>query len=118
MALNRSLIRRLPVPLLVPALLGCGTSGVEFTLRNVGAAPLASVVVHTTGFTYPLGDVPTGDTRTVRVEARGESHIELEHGAGQRTRLVVDTYFERGYTGTVIAEVRPDSVVRVESQVR
>ena len=118
MAVTLSLIRRCSVALLLPALLGCGTSGVEFTLRNVDAAPLDSVVVHTTGYTYALGDVPAGASRTLRVQATGESHIEIAHGAEPRPRLVVDTYFERGYAGTVTAEVRRDSVVRVESHVR
>ena len=118
MALNHTPRCRLPLVLVAPALLGCGTSGIDFTLRNRDAARLESVIVHTTGFTYPLGDVPAGASRTVRVQSTGESHIEVEHGARPRLRLVVETYFERGYSGTVTAEVRRDTVVRVESHVR
>jgi hypothetical protein len=118
MSLNHSLGCRLPIVLLVAVFLGCGTSGIEFTLRNLDAARLDSVVVRTTGFSYPLGDLPAGVSRTVRVQSTGESHIEVEHGAKPRLRLVVDTYFERGYSGTVTADVRRDTVVRLESHVR
>lgn len=34
------------------------TSGVEFTLRNVGAEALRSVTVEVTGKSYVLGDIP------------------------------------------------------------
>lgn len=108
----------LSAALLGAALLGCGTSGVEFTLQNVSATPLDSVVVYTTGHTYLLGNVPAGTSRTIQVEAVSDSHIEVEHGTGTRSRLVVDTYFGKGYSGTVTAAVQPDSVVRVESHVR
>ena len=104
--------------LLGSALLGCGAPGVEFTLQNVSATALDSVVVYTTGHTYLLGTVPPGTSRAIQVEAVGDSHIEVEHGTGTRSRLVVDTYFGKGYSGTVTAAVGPDSVVRVESHFR
>lgn len=110
--------RWLAAVLLTLSLAACGQAGVEFTVRNVGAVALDSAVIHTTGYSYAVGDVPAGASRTVWVSATAESHIEVEHGTDGRTRLVVDTYFEPGYAGTVMAEVRSDSVLRVEAQVR
>jgi hypothetical protein len=90
---------------------GCRPSGgVALTVHNTGDQPLDSLVAVTTGGRYPLGTLAPGAARTVTVQARGESGVELEHGQGGRQRLVVQVYFERGYGGTIDVEVTADSV--------
>jgi len=76
-----------------------------------------SVVVLTTGFRYPIGDLAPGEQRTVAVEAEGESHFEIEYGRAERRRLNLGGYFERGYVGTYFARVRHDSVVLTRDSV-
>ena len=89
--------------------------GVIVTVRNVGDQPLSGVIVHVTGNSYPLGDIPAGDARSVRVRPVGESHIEIEHAKG---RLVVDAYFEGGYRGGVSVDVSETVIKRVQNDVR
>ena len=117
MTSNRAVHRTLYAGLASLAL-ACGRGGVDVTLENRGAARLDSVAVVTTGHRYTLGELPAGGSRTVRVEADGDSHVEVEHGRGARRRLVVDTYFGPGARGTVRAELTADTVLSVTSQVR
>lgn len=89
--------------------------GVVVTVRNVSTQPLSGVVVHVTGNSYALGDIQAGDHRSVRVSPVGESHIEIEHAKG---RLVVNTYFESGYRGSVSVEVTETEIKRVQDDIR
>lgn len=89
--------------------------GLMVTVKNVSAEPLMSVVVHVTGSSQTLGNIPPGESKTVDVSPTGESHVEIEHTKG---RLVVDTYFEAGYQGRITAEITAGEVVRVQGDVR
>lgn len=91
-------------------LVGAG-AGVTVIVKNVGAEPLHSVVVHVTGGTYAVGDIGPGESRSATVQAAGESHVELEQAGADR--LVVDCYIEKGYKGAVTAEITSKRVVRV-----
>lgn len=90
---------------------------VEVTIVNVGTTPLRSVTVHVTGNSYPIGDIAPGAGKTVRVAAKGESHVELQHD-GSPDRLVVDCYFEPGYRGKITAEVTATQVIHVDNETR
>jgi hypothetical protein len=96
----------------------CSESGIALTLVNVGGTSLDSVVVHTTGYDYPLGNLAPGDTARARLQATGESHVELTHGRGSRSRLRVGGYFERGYTGTMHVRLTADSVLTFHQATR
>lgn len=85
-------------------------------IKNVGAEPMRGVVVHVTGASYPVGVLAPDARKTIVVQPKGESHVEIEQSPGQR--LVVDCYFESGYSGTVTANVTPDKVIAVKSEVR
>jgi hypothetical protein len=69
-------------------------------LLNDGPGTLRAVVVHVTGRTYPLGNLPAGARASLLVEPTGESRLEIEvaDDAGGTRRLVVDVYFEPGYS--------------------
>ena len=101
---------------LVGVLLFLSTRGITFVVRNVGPEPLHSIIVHVTGNSYRLGEIPSGESRSVMVRASSESHIELEQATGKR--LVVDCYFEGGYKGTFTADVTANEVVRVKDSIR
>ena len=90
--------------------------GITVELRNTGAEPLRAAIVHVTGNSYPLGDLPAGSSKKVVVAPTGESHVEIEHEG--HTPLIVDCYFEPGYTGTITVEVTPQQVGRVQSSIR
>jgi hypothetical protein len=86
---------------------------IRLMVENVGQTPLDSVIVFTTGRSYPIGTIPAGATRELLIGANGESHIELEHGRAGRRRLIVGTYFESGYRGSIRVRVTVDSVLAV-----
>jgi len=92
------------------------SGGITVVVRNVGAEPLRSVIVHVTGRSYPIGDIAHGESKAVEVTVVGESHIELEHAT--RRRLVIDCYFENGYKGTITAEVTSEKVIAVNSSIQ
>jgi hypothetical protein len=92
------------------------TGGVKVTIHNVSNSAITGVIVHVTGNSYPVGDIPAGLFKKVKVVSKGESHIEIEH-EGVQERLIVDCYFEQGYGGEIIIEITPDSVVKVESYI-
>ncbi|MBD8532498.1 MULTISPECIES: hypothetical protein [unclassified Massilia] len=91
-------------------------AGVEFTLDNVGSESLHGVSVDVTGRSYQLGDMPPGSSRTVKLHATGDSHIELRFLNGRR--LIIDCYFQPTYKGTIKAKVTSQAVMAVEDKVK
>jgi hypothetical protein len=89
--------------------------GVSVDLKNVGVEPMRGVVVHVTGASYPVGDLAPSARVRVKVQPRGESHVEIEHSAGQR--FVVDCYFEAGYSGTLSVDLSSTRIVAVRDKV-
>ena len=90
--------------------------GVTLTIRNVGGEPMIGVVVHVTGNSYAIGDIASGESKVVKVKPHGESHVELEHQG--HPRLVLDCYFETGYSGSITAEVTVLKVVSIDNAVQ
>ena len=89
--------------------------GVLVTVRNSDARALRSLEVHVTGRSYNLGDLEPGASRSVRVNPRGESHVELrfrDH-LGKTPAPVVDCYLEAGYSGTIAVDVDSERVRKV-----
>ncbi|OPZ97574.1 MAG: hypothetical protein BWY71_01560 [Planctomycetes bacterium ADurb.Bin412] len=103
------------VLIIVSAALFYLRGGIMVIIHNVGTEPLQAVVVHVTGNSYPQGDIAAGATKRVKVQAQGESHIELTYGEGKH--LVVDCYFEGGNKGKITAEVTSHEVIRVEQDI-
>jgi hypothetical protein len=99
--------------------LGCrAADSITLTLENVGRIPLDSVIVFTTGRSYPIGSIPAGASSDLLIGANGESHIEIEHGSHPRHRVRVSTYFEGGYSGKINVRLTADSVVAVVDSIR
>jgi hypothetical protein len=93
--------------------------GVRVTVTNRGPSPLGEVVVHVTGNSYRLGTLGVGESQTVSVQARGESHVELgfTRGPGERVRLNAGGYFEAsGYEGTIAIELEAGAIVLNEQR--
>lgn len=87
--------------------------GVDLTVINVGSAPLKAVTVQVTGRSYRLGDIKPGSSKSIKVNPTAESTIQLIFSDGRR--LDIDSYFERGYRGTITAEVTSTRVVSVKN---
>jgi hypothetical protein len=100
---------------IVPWVTGAGSPGVEFTLDNVGSEPLRAVIVEVTGRSYSLGDMAPGSSKTIKLKAKGDSHIELRLSNGRR--LTIDCYFEPAYTGSIRAKVTPQAVIAVDDKI-
>jgi hypothetical protein len=92
------------------------TGGLDVAVVNEGQSPMRAVVVNVTGKAYPLGDIPAGSTRTVRVEPTAPSHVEMEFRDAQdrQVRLNAGGSFEPGHRGTVTVHVKDGTIVRVE----
>jgi len=104
---------------LAATLAGCrARDSVELRLENVGTEGLDSLVIYTTGREYVVGRLGPGESTHVMIGANGESHIEVEHGKGERRRLRVGIYFESGYGGSITVRLRADSVVAVFDSVK
>jgi hypothetical protein len=90
--------------------------GVEFTLENAGSEALRAVIVDVTGNSYKLGDLPAGSSKTVKLDATGDSHIELRFSNGHQ--LTIDCYFEPAYSGSIKAKITSQAVIAVEDEIR
>lgn len=71
-----------------------------------------SVILHVTGGTYSLGNIPANASKSVQVAVTGESHIELSQAQGKR--LILNVYLEPGYHSNISANVTTDSVLFVD----
>jgi hypothetical protein len=93
-------------------------SGLTAEITNTGVTPMRSIAVHVTGRSYPLGDLRPGESRRVRVDPAGESHLELAYTdpTGAPQSLTADCYFESGYRGQITVDVTNGKVTRVNSQ--
>jgi hypothetical protein len=86
---------------------------------NKGPGPLHDVVVHVTGCSYPVGDIPSESSATVAVQATSESHVEIEFtSSSERRRLVADCYFESDWHGHIEVDVRDGRIERVRKNIR
>lgn len=93
-------------------------SGIKVSVANTGTT-MRSVVLHVTGRSYPVGDVLPGKAIVETVQPTGESHLEIEFAdtQGQMQRVIVDTYFEPGYGGTISVVIQDGNVVSREVHV-
>jgi hypothetical protein len=93
--------------------------GVRVGLTNQGPDTLRNVIVHVTGRSYPLGDVPARESRSVRVRPASESHVEIEFtdARGTSARVVADCYFEPGYRGEIWIDMKDGRVERARDSV-
>lgn len=100
---------------LLAAVLTWRPAGVNFTLVNVGAQPLSGVTVRVTGRDYPIGDLAPGETKRLRLSPTGDSHVELALAGGRR--LIIGSYLQPGYRGSLEARVTADAVLTVKDEV-
>jgi hypothetical protein len=100
---------------LLAAVLAWRPAGVNFTLVNAGAQPLLGVRVLVTGRDYPIGDLAPGETKRLRLSPTGDSHVELALAGGRR--LVIGSYLQPGYRGSLEARVTADAVLTVRNEV-
>jgi hypothetical protein len=89
------------------------------TVDNLGPDRLSRVIVHVTGRAYPLGDLRSGEARTVLVSPTSESHVEVEFTTsdGTNARLSADCYFEPGYHGTIRVVIENARIKRVDQDI-
>lgn len=93
------------------ALAACGPGELDLQLINADSAPLDSVRVATTGFSYELGDLQPGDTIDLRVQSNGEGSLRLAHGGEAGAELVLVPYFQAGELDAVQARLWRDSAL-------
>ena len=95
-------------------------SGIHVTIQNTGRQPLCSVVIHVTGASHSLGDIPPGATAHGTVHPTGESHLEIEFTDpdGQTHPLDAGGDFEPGYRGTTNISISDGVIEKNEQQIR
>jgi hypothetical protein len=95
-------------------------TGLRVAVTNTGAAPMRAVVVHVTGASYDLGDIPPGSSREVSIEPTGPSHVELsfKDDQGRQLRLVTGANFEPSAHGSIEIAVRDGTIQRFQDHTR
>src|SRR5262245_29457254 len=108
-----------PPALLATALVAYWAAfGVRVTVANEGTTLMRDVVVHVTGRSYSVGDLPPGSSKSVRVLPSSESHVEIEFTdeQDQRVRLASGPFFEPGYRGEVRIRAGDGEIKDVQGQ--
>ena len=72
--------------------------GVSVVVQNKGPETINDVTVHVTGNSYDIGALKPGQTRKVRVTAKGESHVEIAFLGS--TRGVGNRFQQNGVFGS------------------
>jgi hypothetical protein len=92
------------------------TASLNVTVANEGTSPMTAVVVRVADQSYPLGDIPPGGSRSVRVDPAAPSHLEMDFAAalGRQVRLNVGGSLQPGSRGTITVHVKDGSIVKVE----
>lgn len=94
-------------------------SGVKVTIRNTETVPLYSLSVHVTGKTYDLGDVAPKEAKSVMVNPKGESHIEIEHGKDAKRKIItIDCYLESGYKGKIAIDLDSEKALKIDNKIK
>ena len=94
-------------------------SGIHVTIRNTGSQPLRSVVLHVTGASYNLGEIPPEATAQTTVNATGDSHLEIELVDDDQTkRLDAGGFFQPRYRGTIDISIKDGLIEKNEQQIR
>jgi hypothetical protein len=102
---------------LAAAVLFRSQAGVRVIVQSSGSQALRGVVLHVTGASYVLGDIPPVSSCEVTVHPTGESHLEISctDAAGQTQQLDAGGYFEPGYRGTIRVSIK-DGVLEGNEQ--
>ena len=95
-------------------------SGVKVEIVNLGAVTMQNVSVDVTGASYPIGDIPAGTSKSVKVEPRSESSVSIKHSdsTGKQHNLFIDTYIEGGYSGKITAQVKNGKITNVKQNIK
>ncbi len=89
-------------------------------VRNTGMSTLRDVRVNVSGQSYAIGDIPAGDSRSVRVRPEGKSQVELTFAdaGGTSQPLVINCYFGPShFSGQIFIDVADGKVVHVENKI-
>jgi hypothetical protein len=94
--------------------------GVYVTVINHGPEALHAVTIQVTGRAYSLGDLAPGQSGRRKVLPTSESHADIEYtdAAGRRIRLEGGGYFEPGYRGELVFEIRDGKLEITKNDIR
>ncbi|MFA6567690.1 MAG: hypothetical protein WCS96_05710 [Victivallales bacterium] len=92
---------------------------IKAIISNLGPYEMENVTLRVTGNQYQLGLINEGSQAFAQVRAKGESHIEIGYDRNGKTfNLVVDRYFEAGYSGTISVEVENDKIAKITDKIQ
>lgn len=110
-------MKRLCAALLFLLLSAC-SAGTPVQIVNRSQTPLHDVRVSGAGFSVPVAPVLVPESRTVRVDPRGESGIAVSFRAEERGfALPEQGYFEGTGPYSVSVVVQPDHSVSVSTKI-
>ncbi len=101
-------------------LLAACSKGTPIHVTNQSPVPLERLSVSGTGFSATVAEIlPPGETRTVRVDPRGESGVIVSFQArGTPVTVPEQGYFEGNGIYAVYVVVKPDHSVSVSARTR
>lgn len=76
---------------------------ITVTVVNHGSEALRSAAIHVTGKDYPIGDLAPGASKSIFVEPRHDSDVEMSFAPGRR--LAIGCYLLPRFKGEVRAAV-------------
>jgi hypothetical protein len=87
----------------------CGR-GPEFAVTNRSIGNVDDVRLEHSGGTEVIGSLTPGETKSIRINPRGESHLKIDFrdAQGSVREQVIDVYFERGYRGKLSLYIEQD----------
>jgi predicted NAD-dependent protein-ADP-ribosyltransferase YbiA (DUF1768 family) len=88
--------------------------------RRLVTEGMRSVVLHVTGASYQLGDIPPGASAKARVRSTGESGLEIEFTDPDEKVQQLDAggYFESGYRGTIHVSIKNGTTVTNQQDIK
>jgi len=104
--------------LMVLLLSSCSSKGIAVTIENKSGHKVKNVILRYTGGKKEVKEIKNDTSWTGDIDPNGASHLEIDFIYQQNSRHhSVDTYFEKGYQGTLIITIGQNGKVKFQDDV-
>jgi len=93
---------------------------IKVEVVNLGPSPMKDVAADFNDFTYPIGDIPVGATKSTRLRVHSDNSFGLGYidQNGERKTLHFENYLERGDFGKISLQVKKGKIIHVTQHLR
>ena len=107
----------LSIAFTVTLLVACDSNDIKVTIQNDGPDMLENVIVSTDHASYPVGDIPPGESAVKGIDVLGDSSLSIRH-AGHPGWQTTDSYMTRGFVGEMGLELKNGKVIGFTEDLR